>query len=98
FKGTLPVCAARPLRDRYGNPAAGTQFATPPASPAQLLRIDEVCVRRTASACFPKAGEPLAAAAALQEFVVMEIGGENHDDQYDRLRFLMRELQPAGTE
>ena len=87
FKGTLPVCVVRPGGDRSSNPAPGTRFATPPPSPDQLPRIDEVWVRRTATCCFPKEGEPLASAAALQNFVVIETGGENHEDQYDRLVF-----------
>ncbi|CAN5489196.1 hypothetical protein BH18VER2_BH18VER2_03040 [soil metagenome] len=97
FKGTLPVCVVHPLEDRSGNPAPGTRFATPPPGADQLPRIDEVWIRRTATACFPKAGEPLASAAALQNFAVIETGGENHEDQYDRLRFLMRELQQPAN-
>ena len=96
FKGTLPVCVVRPGGDSSGNPVPGTRFATPPASPDELLRIDEVWIRRTASVCFPALGDPLASAAALQSFAVIETGGENHEDQYDRLRFLMRELQQTG--
>ena len=92
-KGTLPVCVVHPVRGRSGNALAGAQFATPPAGPDQLLRIDDVWVRRTATVCFPTAGDPLSSAAALQDFVVIETGGENHEDQFDRLRFLMRELQ-----
>ena len=96
-KGTLRTCVIHPARDRYGSPATGAQFATPPASKDQLLRIDSVWVRRTATVCFPGAADPLASAAALENIAVIETGGENHDDQYDRLRFLMRELQqPAG--
>ncbi len=93
FKGTLPVCVVHPARDRSGGPAPGTRFATPPTGPDQLLRVDEVWIRRTATACFPDAGDPLSSSAALQNFAVIETGGENHEDQYDRLRFLMRELQ-----
>ncbi len=93
FKGTLSVCVVRPAGDRSGSPAAGVQFATPPVSPDQLPRIDEFWIRRTASVCFPGVGEPLSSAAALQSFAIIETGGENHEDQYDRLRFLMRELQ-----
>ncbi len=95
FKGTLPVCVVHPARDRSGSPAPGTKFATPPTAPDQLLRVDEVWIRRTATACFPDAGDPLSSAAALQNFAVIETGGENHEDQYDRLRFLMRELQQS---
>ncbi len=93
FKGTLPVCVAHPPRDHQGSPAAGAQFATPPHAADQLLRIDEVWVRRTATACFPNSSDPLSSAAALQNFAVIETGGENHEDQYDRLRFVTRELQ-----
>jgi hypothetical protein len=93
FKGTLRVCVVHPVRGRSGSPAAGAQFATPPPSLDQLLRIDDVWVRRTATVCFPTSGDPLSSAAALQDFVVIETGGENHEDQHDRLRLLMRELQ-----
>ena len=93
FKGSLPICVVRPTPDRSGSPASGTRFATPPQAPDQLLRIDDVWVRRTATACFPAANDPGWSAAALQNFAVIETGGENHEDQYDRLRFLMRELQ-----
>ncbi len=96
FKGTLPVCVAHPAPDRHGSAAPGTQFATPPKSPDQLLRIDEVWIRRTSTVCFPNAGDPLSSAGTLQNFAVIETGGENHEDQYDRLRFLMRELQQSG--
>ena len=93
FKGTLLVCAVQPARDRYGSPAPGSQFATPPATPDQLLRLDDVWIRRTATVCFPAASDPLASASALQNFAIIETGGENHTDQQDRLRLLMRELQ-----
>jgi hypothetical protein len=52
-----------------------------------------VWVRRTGTACFPASSDPLSSAAALEDFAIIETGGENHDDQYDRLRFLMHELQ-----
>jgi hypothetical protein len=93
FKGTLRVCAVHPARS--GNAAPGTRFSTPPTTPDQLVRIDDVWVRRSGTACFPATGDPLASAAALQKFAIIETGGENHDDQYDRLRLLMRELQAS---
>ena len=93
FQGTLRVCAVHPLRDRSGSAAPGSQFSVPPATTHQLPRIDEVWVRRTASACFPQTGDALSSAAALQNFVIIETGGHNREDQQDRLRFLMRELQ-----
>jgi hypothetical protein len=93
FKGTLLVCAVHPAHDRYGSPAPGARFTTPPATPDQLPRIDDVLVRRSATVCFPGTSDPLASAAALQNFAIIETGGENHDDQGERLRCLMRELQ-----
>jgi len=97
FKGTLPVCVVHPVAGRSDRSVAGAQFTTPPSGLDQLLRIDDVWVRRTATVCFPAAGDPLSSAAALQDFVVIETGGENHDDQFDRLRLLMRELQPTDA-
>jgi hypothetical protein len=92
FKGTLRVCVAHHL-DQENPSRSGAQLSAPPATSDQLLRIDDIRVRRTATACFPAATDPLATAPNLQNFVIIETGGENHDDQYDRLRFLMRELQ-----
>jgi len=98
FKGSLPVCAVHPVRDRYGSPVPGVDSlarscATPPKQHDQLPRLADVWIRRTATALFPSADEAALAPAALQNFAVIETGGENHEDQYDRLRFLMRELQ-----
>jgi hypothetical protein len=95
LKATLPACVVHPVRDRYGSPAPGVQSlarscATPPQQHDQLPRLAEVWIRRTATALFPSADEAALAAAALQNFAVIETGGENHEDQYDRLRFLMR--------
>lgn len=99
LKGTLRVCVVHSPQDRHGTPTSGAESLslpvdTPPASPAQLPRIDEIWIRRTATACFPNPGDPVPPAPVLQPFAVIETGGENHEDQYDRLRFLMRELQP----
>jgi hypothetical protein len=102
LKGTLPVCVVRPLRDRSGRPVPGMESlarscATPPQQHGQLPRIGEVWIRRTATALFPGESEVGPAAAILQNFVVIETGGEHREDQHDRLRFLMQELQrPEG--
>lgn len=97
FKGSLRVCAVHPLGDRSGSAASGSQWAMPPTAPDQLPRIDDVWVRRSATVCFPQSGDPLSSAAALQDFAIIETAGENHTDQFDRLRFLMRELQPPSA-
>jgi len=101
-KATLGVCAVRPARDRNGSLAPGMESlarscATPPKQHDQLPRLAEVWIRRTATALFPSASEAVLAASALKNFAVIETGGENHEDQQDRLRFLMQELQrPDG--
>jgi hypothetical protein len=95
WKSTLPVCVVRPIRDRSAS--SGTRLSTPPATQDQLMRVDEVWVRRTATVLFPKSGELLASAPAMEEIVVIETGGENHENQIDRLRYLMRELQPIDS-
>lgn len=92
FKATLPVCVVHSLRDGPGS-APGRRFAIPPPSADQLPRIDDVWVRRTATACFPDANDPAWPTAGLQQFAIIETGGENHEHQFDRLRYLMRELQ-----
>jgi len=33
-----------------------------------------------------------------QDFAVIETGGEDHDHQFDQIRFLMRELQRFNVE
>lgn len=102
LKGTLPVCVVRPPRDRHGRPAPGMESlarscATPPQQHGQLPRIGEVWIRRTATALFTGESEAGPSAAGLHSFVVIETGGEHHEDQHDRLRFLMQELQrPDG--
>jgi hypothetical protein len=40
----------------------------------------------------------LSSDAGLEGFVVIETGGEDHEDQFDRLRFLTRELQRSSAE
>jgi hypothetical protein len=97
-KGTLPVCVVHPGRDRSGNRGSVTPPATLRAARDELLRIDEVWIRRTATACFPNATDSLSSAGVLQNFTIIETGGENHEDQFDRLRFLMRELQQSRVE
>ena len=97
LKATLPVCVVHPIGIR-ANPSAHTE--SPGRSNAARLEprdrlplIHEAWIRRTASALFPDEGEAAPFGSALQDFAVIETGGENYEDQRDRLRFLMRELQ-----
>jgi hypothetical protein len=103
LKATLSVCVVRPARDRFGSALApgmdflGRSCATPPKQHDRLPRIGEVWIRRTAAALFPNAGETVLPESALQNFAVIETGGEHHEGQHDRLRFLMRELQQSDA-
>jgi hypothetical protein len=91
-KGTLPVCVVRPA----AGASSGARLAVPPKTPDQLIRIDEVWVRRSATVLLPKADDPLANSPTLENVVVLEVGGENHEDQHHRLRLLMHELQTTS--
>jgi hypothetical protein len=46
----------------------------------------------TATACFPQADDALSSAGVLENFAIIETGGDNHEDQSERLRCLMRQL------
>jgi hypothetical protein len=97
LKGTLGVCAARPARTRYGHPEPGIESlgkpaTTPPQNHERLPLVAEAWIRRSAAALFPGAADGMPS-SALQDFAMIETGGENHEDQYDRLKFLMGELQ-----
>jgi hypothetical protein len=102
LKATLPVCVVRPPQSRFGGPAPGMDAlgrscAAPPKQHDRLPRIDEAWVRRTATALFPNAGETALPESTLQNFAIIETGGEHHDDQQARLRFLMQELQRSES-
>lgn len=103
LKATLPVCVVHPARSRFGSApgpgmdSLGRACATPPKQHDRLPRIGDVWIRRTATALFPSVGESVPPESVLQNFAIIETGGEHHDDQQARLRFLMRELQPTAT-
>ena len=68
------------------------RFAITPPPRADLLpRAVEGWVRRTATILFPAADSGWRSAAS--DVAVISVGGENHEDQQDRLRFLMKEVQ-----
>jgi hypothetical protein len=100
LKGTLAVCAAKPARTRYGHlepgiESFGTPAATAPAQHDRLPMVAEAWVRRSAAVLFPALTDILSSLSPspLKDFAIIETGGENHEDQYERLRCLMRELQ-----
>lgn len=98
LKGTLGVCAVKPARTRYGQLEPGIEsLGMPaqevPARPDKLPLVPEVWIRRTAAVIFPALTDTAPDRSSLRDFAIIETGGENHEDQYDRLRWLMRELQ-----
>jgi len=102
LKGTLAVCAAQPARNRYGQLEPGVELlgkpsATAPKQHDRLPMVAEVWLRRSAGVIFPALTDSLSQSSPspLQDFAIIETGGENHEDQGDRLRFLMRELQQS---
>ncbi len=91
LQNTLTACVAHPLT---GSAAARALNATP-AQLAEWPLFDQARVRRSASVLLP--AEAVAAATHnLTDVVEIRVGGRNFDDQMDRLRFLMNELEPAG--
>jgi hypothetical protein len=98
LKSTLCACVIAPGKDRYGRLLAGAEglgrpLSSPPRDPAQLPLVGEAWIRRTATALLPAAGELWPSAAFLEDLTVIETGGHHAEDQRERLRFLMTELQ-----
>ncbi len=98
LKSTLCACVIGPGKDRYGSALPGVEglgraFSSPPHTPAELPLVAEAWIRRTASVLLPAAGESWPSAASLQDLTIIETGGDHAEDQRDRLRFLMTELQ-----
>lgn len=93
LRATLPVCVVRPMQNLTGGFGASGSADKPPVQHDRLPRMSEAWIRRTATALFPAAGEIAVPDSTLQNFVLIETGGENHDGQQARLRFLMHELQ-----
>ena len=90
LQNTLTACVVRPLT---GSPA-GRALNAPPAQLAEWPLFAEARVRRSASVLLPAEAEA-AAAPNLNEVTEIRVGGRNFDDQMDRLRFLMNELEPG---
>jgi hypothetical protein len=96
LRETLACCV---IREDLGAPGWGVathntpwRFAvTPPQRADHLPRATEAWVRRTATVVFPAADSAWRSAAS--DVAVISTGGENHEDQQDRLRFLMKAIQ-----
>jgi hypothetical protein len=98
LRSTLCACVIGPGKDRFGRPLAGAEglgrpHSTPPRDPSQLPLVAEAWIRRTASVLLPAAGELWPPAAFRQDLTVIETGGDHAENQRERLRYLMTELQ-----
>jgi hypothetical protein len=96
LKKTLACCAVRGAESLsgYGMPAAGVpwDFAdAPPKSPGRLPQAAEAWVRRTSTVLFP--ASPNDWRSSVSDVAVISVGGEDHEDQQDRLRFLVKAIQ-----
>ncbi len=89
LQNTLTACVVHPRTES----AAGRSLSAPPAQLGEWLLFSEARVRRSAAVLFP--AEAVAAVTPhLTDVVEIRVGGRNFDDQMDRLRFLMNELEP----
>lgn len=96
LKKTLSCCAVRAAENLpgYGMPGGGLpwDFAdAPPKSPGRLPQAAEAWVRRTATVLFPATADDWRFSAS--DVAVISVGGEDHEDQQDRLRFLVKAIQ-----
>ncbi len=90
LQNTLTACVAHPLTGS----AAGRALNAPPAQLGEWPLFDQARVRRSASVLLP-AEAAAASTPHLTDVAEIRVGGRNFDDQMDRLRFLMNELEPA---
>ncbi|HET9532101.1 MAG TPA: hypothetical protein VFQ92_17205 [Blastocatellia bacterium] len=68
------------------------EFSGAPPKQAELLpRAIEGWVRRTSTVLFPAADSLWS--SVTTDIAVISVGGEDHEDQQDRLRFLVRRMQ-----
>jgi hypothetical protein len=96
LRGSLPSCAVCRsnvlpqglLRSVGGLSKPDKGF---PSSAVGLPKADEGWIRRTASVLFSASCEDWD--SMTSEVAIVSVGGDSYDDQQDRLRFLMREIQ-----
>ena len=96
LKEALACCVVRVAEDPagYGLPAASIPWEVveaTPKTPDHLPRAAEAWVRRTATVLFPASDNEWQ--SAVGELTIISVGGENHEDQQDRLRFLVKTIQ-----
>jgi hypothetical protein len=95
LKETLSCCVVHLADDltEWGVPVTRTPWGvlgTPPKNTHGLPQAAEAWIRRTATVLFPS---PDSEWLPSQDITIISVGGRNHDDQHDRLRFLVEEIQ-----
>lgn len=98
LKKTLSCCAIRAAENQpgygYGSPipAVPWEFVeAPPQSADRLPQAAEAWIRRTSTVLFPASVNEWR--WSLSDVTIISVAGENHDDQQDRLRFLVKKIQ-----
>jgi hypothetical protein len=96
LKKTLSGCVVRAAESisGYGMPASGVPWEfvdVPPKTNERLPQAAEAWVRRSATVLFPKIESEWQSFDS--EVTIISVGGENHEDQIERLRFLVKRIQ-----
>jgi hypothetical protein len=96
LKKTLSCCAVRVAENLpgYGFPVTSVpwEFVEAPSRTSDNLpQAAEAWIRRTATVLFP--GSDHEWRSSVSDVTIISVGGEDHDDQQDRLRFLVKTIQ-----
>ena len=95
LKETLSCCVVQMVQDVAGWSVPVTSMPWgvlegPPKKPDRLPHAAEAWIRRTATVLFPA---PDSDWLPSQDITIISVGGKSHEDQYDRLRFLVETIQ-----
>lgn len=85
LRGALDLCVVRPGRSAGDVRALGPVLDQLPASVDALSQISAAWIRRSATAVFLDSSEDR---FVMETLSVIEVGGEDFEDQVERLRFL----------
>ena len=96
LKKSLSCCVVRVAENLhgYGLPATSVpwEFVEAPSRTSDVLpQAAEAWIRRTATVLFPASDNEWR--LSVSDVTIISVGGENHDDQQDRLRFLVKTIQ-----
>ena len=96
LKKTLSCCVVRVAENLpgYGLAATGVPWRfveAPPNSADSLPQAAEAWIRRRSTVLFP--ASPNEWRSSISDVTIISVGGENHEDQQDRLRFVVKTIQ-----